>query len=59
MQGVWELCPTEAIGFFVILTPKSYLMQDLEHIEVNMCDSSSDLPMTSLITTYYNTLDSS
>ena len=24
--------PPEAIRFFVIITPKSYLMQDLEHI---------------------------
>ena len=35
MQGIWGDSPPDAIGFFVIITPKSCLMQDLEHILVN------------------------
>ena len=32
MQGFWGAQPPEAMGCFVIITPKSYLMHDLEHI---------------------------
>ena len=35
MQGVWGHSPLEAIGFFVIIILKSYLMQDLA-IEHNL-----------------------